>query len=53
MLDSYIILLHKLSNWNGKYKGQDCNPAVYVYWLEVELTNGKKWKLYGDITLLR
>ncbi|MEP7197057.1 MAG: gliding motility-associated C-terminal domain-containing protein [Saprospiraceae bacterium] len=41
------------SGWNGKYKGQDCNPAVYVYWLEVELINGKKWKLYGDITLLR
>ncbi|MBK6571575.1 MAG: gliding motility-associated C-terminal domain-containing protein [Saprospiraceae bacterium] len=39
--------------WDGNFKGQKCNPGVYVYWVEVEALNGKKWSLKGDVTLLR
>lgn len=39
--------------WDGNFKGQKCNPGVYVYWVEVEALNGKKWTLKGDVTLLR
>ncbi len=39
--------------WNGNYKDQHCNPGVYVYWLEAELINGKKFLLKGDVTLVK
>jgi gliding motility-associated-like protein len=39
--------------WNGTYNDQKCNPGVYVYWAEVELIDGKKWILKGDVTLIR
>lgn len=39
--------------WNGEYHGAKINPGVYVYYIEVITSTGKKIKLYGDITLLR
>ncbi len=39
--------------WNGNFRNKACNPGVYVYWIEVELINGKKYLLKGDITLIR
>ena len=39
--------------WDGKLKGQKCNPAVYVYWAEVELFDGTRQIVKGDVTLVR
>jgi gliding motility-associated-like protein len=39
--------------WDGTYKNQKCSPGVYVYWAEVELTDGHTWIIKGDITLIR
>jgi gliding motility-associated-like protein len=39
--------------WNGMLKGVKMNPANYIYYLEFELTNGKKEVLSGDVTLMR
>ncbi|HEY3387072.1 MAG TPA: gliding motility-associated C-terminal domain-containing protein [Saprospiraceae bacterium] len=39
--------------WNGTFKNQPMNPAVFVYWAEVELINGDVRNRKGDITLLR
>lgn len=39
--------------WNGQAKGQDVNPAVYVYVVEVEYINGETEVFYGDITVVR
>ncbi|MBK9552661.1 MAG: gliding motility-associated C-terminal domain-containing protein [Saprospiraceae bacterium] len=39
--------------WDGNLKGQKCNPAVYVYWAEVELFDGTRQILKGDVTLIR
>lgn len=41
------------AGWNGRYRDEKCLPGVYVYWAEVELINGTKWIITGDITLLR
>ncbi|MDQ3141492.1 MAG: gliding motility-associated C-terminal domain-containing protein [Bacteroidota bacterium] len=41
------------SGWDGRFKDRDCSPGVYVYVAEVELINGKKWVLKGDVTLLK
>lgn len=42
-----------IRGWNGTYQGEKCNPGVYVYWGEVELINGQKWIVKGDVTLIR
>lgn len=42
-----------IHGWNGNYQGEKCNPGVYVYWGEVELINGLKWVVKGDVTLIR
>ncbi len=39
--------------WDGKYKGQESGPAVYVYMLEVECSNGTPFTYKGNITLVK
>jgi gliding motility-associated-like protein len=40
-------------SWDGNLKGEPMNPAVFVYWAEIEFIDGVT-KLYkGDVTLLR
>jgi len=41
------------SGWAGKAKGQDVNPGVYVYVVELEYINGEVEILSGDITVIR
>lgn len=43
-----------LSNgWDGTFKGEPVNPAVFVWWAEVELIDGRKLLLKGDVTVVR
>ena len=40
--------------WNGQTStGENANPGVFAYLLEVQLINGKTEVFHGDITLLR
>ncbi|MDN3654589.1 PKD domain-containing protein [Ferruginibacter paludis] len=39
--------------WDGTYKGKLQPLEVYTYTLDVEFTNGTKYRKTGDITLLR
>ena len=39
--------------WNGKHKEQPMDPAVFVWMAEVELVDGSKRLLKGDVTLIR
>ncbi|MCB0707161.1 MAG: gliding motility-associated C-terminal domain-containing protein [Saprospiraceae bacterium] len=39
--------------WDGSYRGQQMNPAVYVYYFEVEFIDGTREILKGDLTLIR
>ena len=41
------------SGWNGKLNGQLVNPGVFVYYIEIELTDGSKRLLKGDVTVLK
>ncbi|MBU6340467.1 MAG: choice-of-anchor L domain-containing protein [Bacteroidetes bacterium] len=41
------------SGWDGTFKGQALDPAVFVWWAEVELESGEKILLKGDVTLVR
>lgn len=39
--------------WNGIFKGNMMNPAVFAYQAIVRFSNGKEHSIKGDITLLR
>jgi hypothetical protein len=39
--------------WNGQLHGQPMNPAVFVYYVEVEFVDGRKEVLKGDVTLVK
>jgi gliding motility-associated-like protein len=39
--------------WDGKFKGVDCDPAVFVYYLEVTCAEEETYFEKGNITLIR
>ena len=39
--------------WNGNFRGQPVNPAVFVWWAELELFDGELLVLKGDVTVVR
>ncbi len=39
--------------WDGKFYGLPCNPGTYVYLITGNFTNGKPFKIAGDLTLIR
>lgn len=41
------------SGWNGTFKGEYVNPAVYVYVVEVEYIDGETEIFKGDVTVIR
>ncbi len=44
---------NRKEGWDGTYKGAIQPMDVYTYTLDVEFTDGKKFRKTGDITLLR
>lgn len=41
------------AQWDGTVNGRSSPPGVYVYQVEIELTNGERKTLMGDVLLLR
>lgn len=39
--------------WNGTYKGEALNPAVFVYYAEILFKDGELEVFKGDVTLIR
>ncbi len=39
--------------WNGEFRSQPMNPAVFAYWARVLFRNGSEGFFKGDVTLLR
>ena len=42
-----------LFGWNGTFKGKTLNPAVFVYFAEVEFVDGVVLMYKGDVTLIK
>jgi gliding motility-associated-like protein len=38
--------------WNGRFRGEPMNPAVFVWYAEVELLSGERIILKGDVTIV-
>jgi len=41
------------TGWDGTFKGQKLNPAVFVWQAVVEFVDGKEEQFMGDVTLQR
>ena len=39
--------------WDGRLKGEEMNPAVFVYYFEVKLKDGSTKVFSGDVTLMK
>ena len=39
--------------WNGLFRGQEMSPAVFMYIVDVNFTNGSSQVIKGDVTLVR
>jgi len=39
--------------WDGKFRGEFMNPAVFVWYAEVRFNDGEVFLLKGDVTLMR
>ncbi len=39
--------------WNGKFDGKPMNPAVFVWFAEIEFVDGSTKVLQGEVTLIR
>ena len=42
-----------LEGWDGRYKGEDLNPSVFVYFAELKYLDGRVEVIKGDVTLMR
>ena len=38
--------------WDGKFRGEKVNPAVFAYWAEVEFIDGSTEIFKGDVTVM-
>lgn len=41
------------AGWFGRARGKDCMPGVYIYVMEVVMTDGTTQTLTGDVTVVR
>ncbi|MEO1410185.1 MAG: gliding motility-associated C-terminal domain-containing protein [Bacteroidota bacterium] len=41
------------AGWDGRLDGQDMNPAVFVYVVELVFVDGRREMISGDVTLMR
>ena len=48
-----IELTHPSQGWDGTYHGKLVNPGVYYYVIQAQGSDGKKYKLSGDINIIR
>lgn len=39
--------------WDGSFKGESLNTGVFVYFAEIEFTDGRKEIFKGDVTLIK
>jgi gliding motility-associated-like protein len=39
--------------WDGRFRGKDCDPAVFVWYVEVEYLDGYRETVTGNTTLVR
>ncbi len=39
--------------WDGSFRGKECDPGVFVWYVEVEYLDGFREAMKGDVTLIR
>ncbi len=51
--DSDFVPDNSTTGWDGRFRGKFMQSGVYVYYAEIEFTDGAKILYEGDLTLLR
>jgi len=51
--DSHFPVNDMGRGWDGRFRGKDCDPGVYVWHVEVEYIDGYTEALSGNTTLIR
>ncbi|MFZ1422989.1 MAG: gliding motility-associated C-terminal domain-containing protein, partial [Saprospiraceae bacterium] len=41
------------AGWNGKFHGDQMNPAVYIYYAKIRIQDGDAVELFGDVNLIK
>jgi len=41
------------AGWDGKARGEPVNPAVFIWYAEIELVDGRLLEVKGDVTVVR
>lgn len=47
------VSVQEWKGWDGRFRGKDVTPGVFVYHLEVQLANGETVLKKGDVTVVR
>ena len=42
-----------LMGWNGRFKGKELQPGVYIYYAEIEFFDGLREVYKGDVTIMK
>ena len=54
MFEAYDFQPNNPANgWDGQFRGQPLNPGVFVYFAEIEFTDGRVEIFKGDVTLVK
>ncbi|MCC6410800.1 MAG: proprotein convertase P-domain-containing protein [Saprospiraceae bacterium] len=51
--DSNFAVNDETRGWDGRWRGKECDPGVFVWTLEVEYIDGVVDQLHGNTTLIR
>ncbi|MCB0543086.1 MAG: gliding motility-associated C-terminal domain-containing protein, partial [Saprospiraceae bacterium] len=51
--DSDFSVNDETRGWDGSFRGRNCDPGVYVWYVEVEYRDGYRESLSGNVTLIR
>ncbi|MDR1459677.1 MAG: gliding motility-associated C-terminal domain-containing protein, partial [Bacteroidales bacterium] len=39
--------------WDGTFRGKQCMPGIYVFYLDAVCIGGERYLLKGNVTLMR
>ncbi len=51
--DNTVQINNPSNGWDGKFRGQDVETGIYVYFIKIQMKDGTTVEEKGDVTLLR
>ena len=51
--DNTVQMNNITSGWDGKFRGQEVESSIYVYFIKIQMKDGTTIVEKGDVTLMR